>query len=73
MIHGPCGAEKPNAPCMYNNQGEITSVCHKSLQNSTINKRYGMIRNHMPFIKDEVWMMVALRWKRITERLTIAG
>ena len=30
MIHGPCGAEKPNAPCMYNNQGEITSVCHKS-------------------------------------------
>ena len=30
MTHGPCGNKKPTAPCMYNNQGEITEVCHKS-------------------------------------------
>ena len=30
MVHGPCGKEKPNAPCMYNNNGEVTDVCHKS-------------------------------------------
>merc|ERR1712082_11685 len=30
MVHGPCGTEKQHAPCMYNKQGEITQVCHKS-------------------------------------------
>ena len=30
MVHGPCGRDKRNAPCMYNAQGEITEVCHKS-------------------------------------------
>ena len=30
MVHGPCGKEKPNAPCMYNNKGEGTDVFHKS-------------------------------------------
>ena len=41
MVHGPCGIDKPNAPCMYNAQGEVTSVCHKSFPN--------------PFMKDTVW------------------
>ena len=30
MVHGPCGRQKPNAPCMRNPQGDITEVCHKS-------------------------------------------
>ena len=29
MVHGPCGKEKPNSPCMYNASGECTEVCHK--------------------------------------------
>ena len=29
MVHGPCGKDKRNAPCMYNAQWEITDVCHK--------------------------------------------
>ena len=30
MVHGPCGKQKPTAPCMYNAAGDITEVCHKS-------------------------------------------
>ena len=41
MVHGPCGTEKQHAPCMYNNQGEITQVCHKSFPK--------------PFMEETVW------------------
>ena len=30
MIHGPCGGEKPKAPCMYNNNGDQTTICSKN-------------------------------------------
>ena len=30
MVHDPRGKEKPTAPCMFNNHGEVTEVCHKS-------------------------------------------
>ena len=30
MVHGTRGKEKPNDPCMYSNNGEVTDVCHKS-------------------------------------------
>ena len=30
MVHGPCGNEKPNSPCMFNSNGEATNICHKS-------------------------------------------
>ena len=41
MTHGPCGKEKSTAPCMYNNQGDITEVCHKSFPKA--------------FVKDTIW------------------
>ena len=41
MVHGPCGTERPNSPCMYNAQGEITQVCHKKFPKE--------------FMKDTVW------------------
>ena len=41
MVHGPCGKDKPYAPCMYNSQGEVTPNCHKSFPKE--------------FIKDTVW------------------
>ena len=34
MVHGPCGKDKPNAPCMFNKDGEVTQVCHKSFPKS---------------------------------------
>ena len=41
MVHGPCGKDKPEARCMYNPQGEITGVCHKSFPKQ--------------FMKDTIW------------------
>ena len=30
MGHGPCGKTWGKSPCMYNADGELTDVCHKS-------------------------------------------
>jgi hypothetical protein len=30
MVHGPCGSQNPQAPCMYNKRGECTDQCQKS-------------------------------------------
>jgi hypothetical protein len=30
MVHGPCGEEKPDAPCMFNNRGECGDICQKN-------------------------------------------
>ena len=30
MIHGPCGKKNPKARCMYDADGILTDICHKS-------------------------------------------
>ena len=30
MVRGPCSGEKPDAACMHNNNGDLTTQCSKS-------------------------------------------
>ena len=55
MVHGPCGKTKPNAQCMYNQNGEVTEICHKSFpkefSNDTVwdsNYSYAKYRRRSP-------------------------
>ena len=36
MVHGPCGVEKPKAPCMYNNNGDLTTQCSKKFPKQNV-------------------------------------
>ena len=38
MVHGPCGAEKPHAPCMHNSQGDVAQHCQKKFPKQCMNK-----------------------------------
>ena len=38
MVHGPCGAEKPHAPCMHNSQGDVTQHCQKKFPKQYMNE-----------------------------------
>ena len=38
MVHGPCGAEKPHAPCMHNSQGDVAQHCQKKFPKQYMNE-----------------------------------